>query len=156
KHLQAWLTSAHEARGEYNERLDQRLRMSVIGIRARGYEVVLKTRAEAQLYEDLKHIQNAWNLADLEEVTANYQRALCEEQVHLDRIDPRARYEVSTITVPVFAQRQLPALCFAAGSFNKPLPGSEIETIAARLSTAASEVADVAKSHAPYEDESDR
>jgi DNA-binding IclR family transcriptional regulator len=156
KHLQAWLTAAHEARGEYNERLDQRLRMSVIGIRARGYEVVLKTRAETQLYEDLRHIQTAWNLADLEEVTARYQRELCDEQVHLDRIDPRARYEVSTITVPVFAQKQLPALCFTAGSFAKPLPGSEIENIAARMGAAANEVAEVAKQHAPFEDDSDR
>ncbi len=155
KHLQAWLTAAHEARGEYNEKLDQRLRMSVIGIRARGYEVVLKTCAEAALHEDLKRIQNAWNLAELEEVTENYQRALCEEQVHLDRIDPRGRYEVSAISVPVFARKQLPALCFTAGSFTKPVTGADIETIAERMRAAASEVAEVAKAHAPYEDDSD-
>ena len=154
KHLQAWLDAAHEACGGYDEKLDQRLRMSVIGIRARGYEVVLRTRAEAALHEGLKQIQENWNLTDLEEVTANYQRALCDEQVHLDRIDPRARYEVSTINVPVFAQRQLPALCFAAGSFEKPVTGAEIEHIADRMRTAANEVAEVAKEHAPHEDES--
>jgi DNA-binding IclR family transcriptional regulator len=153
KHLQAWLTAAHEARGEYNERLDQRLRVSVIGIRARGYEVVLRTEAETKLHEDLKHIQENWNLDDLEEVTRNYHLALSEEQVHLDRIEPRVRYDVSTINVPVFAQRQLPALCFAAGSFSKSVTGAEIETIAERMRAAANEVADVAKRHAPYEEE---
>ena len=156
KHLQAWLTEAHEARGEYNEKLDQQLRVSVIGIRARGYEVVLRTKAEARLHEDLKQIQENWNLADLEEVTANYHRALCEEQVHLDRIDPRARYEVSTINVPVFAQRQLPALCFAAGSFARTVTGAEIETVAERMRAAADEVAEVAKRHAPYEEDARR
>ncbi len=153
KHLQAWLDAAHEAYGGYDEKLDQRLRMSVIGIRARGYEVVLRTRAETALHEGLKQIEDNWNLSDLEEITANYQRALCDEQVHLDRIDPRARYEVSTINVPVFAQRQLPALCFAAGSFEKPVTGAEIEHIAERMRTAANEVAEVAKQHAPHEDD---
>jgi len=146
KHLEAWLTAAHDARGEYNEKLDQRLRMSVIGIRARGYEVVLKTRAEAELHQSLKRIQNAWNLKDLEEITENYQRALCEEYVHLDRIDPRAQYELSAITVPVFAYKQLPAMCFTAGSFHKPVAGAEIERIAERMLAAAEEVTTVARS----------
>ena len=35
KQLEAWLTRAHESRGGYNERLDQKLRVSVIAIRAR-------------------------------------------------------------------------------------------------------------------------
>lgn len=153
KHLEAWLTAAHEARGEYNERLDQRLRMSVISIRARGYEVVLKTRAESELWENLRRIHNAWNLKDLEEITAGYQRALCEEYVHLDRIDPRAQYEISMINVPVFAYKQMPALCFAAGSFSKPLSGAEIESIAARMLTAAEEVTAIARSRAQPESE---
>ena len=147
KHLEAWLTSAHDARGGYNEKLDQRLRMSVIGIRARGFEVTLKTQAETELHENLKQIHNAWNLKDLEEITANYQRALCDEYVHLDRIDPRANYNVSTINVPVFAYKQMPALCFAAGSFTKPISGAEIERIAERMRTAAEEVTQVARSH---------
>ena len=146
KHLEAWLTAAHDARGEYHEKLDQRLRMSVIGIRARGYEVVLKTRAETELQQSLKRVQNAWNLKDLEEITENYQRALCEEYVHLDRIDPRSQYEVSAITVPVFAYKQLPALCFTAGSFNKNVSGAEIERTAERMLAAAEEVTTTARS----------
>lgn len=146
KHLEAWLTRAHEARGEYNEKLDQRLRMSVIGIRARGFEVILKTRAEEELAAKLMQIQNAWNLKDLEEITENYQRALCEEQVHLDRIDPKAHYRISTINVPVFAYKQLPALCFAAGSFKEPVSGAEIERVAGRMQAAAEEVTEKARS----------
>jgi DNA-binding IclR family transcriptional regulator len=151
KHLEAWLTAAHEARGEYNEKLDQRLRMSVIGIRARGYEITLKTQAEADLHKNLKDIQNAWSLKDLEEITHNYQRALCDEYVHLDRIDPKASYKVSAINVPVFAYKQMPALCFAAGSFHKPVNGAEIEGIAKRMLAAAEEITQVARSRAQPE-----
>lgn len=146
KNLEAWLTRAHEACGGYNEKLDQRLRMSVIGIRARGFEVILQTRAEQELATNLKQIQNAWNLKDLEEITQNYQRALCDEYVHLDRIDPKAQYRISTINVPVFAYKQLPALCFAAGSFKDPISGAEIEQVAARMQAAAEEVTEKARS----------
>lgn len=152
KNLEAWLTRAHDARGGYDEKLDQRLRMSVISIRARGYEVTLQTRAEAALHEDLRKIQNAWNLKDLEAITEKYQHDLCDEYVHLDRIDPRARYEVSTINVPVFAYKQLPALCFSAGSFKQPLSGEEIETIAGRMLAAAERVTQMARSRVAPED----
>lgn len=140
------MTAAHDAHGEYNEKLDQHLRMSVIGIRARGYEITLQTQAEKELHANLARIQNAWNLKDLEEITNNYQRQLCEEQVHLDRIDPRAHYNVSTINVPVFAYKQMPAMCFAAGSFSKPVSGAEIERVATRMITAAEEVTQIARS----------
>jgi DNA-binding IclR family transcriptional regulator len=148
KHLEAWLTAAHDARGEYNEKLDQRLRMSVISIRARGFEITLKTRAEAQLHENLMALQNAWSLKELEEITRKYQLALCDEYVHLDRIDPKASYNVSTINVPVFAYKQMPALCFAAGSFHKPTTGADIERIAGRMQVAAEEITQVARSRA--------
>ena len=151
KHLEAWLTAAHDARGGYNEKLDQRLRMSVIGIRARGFEITLKTQAEAELHKNLLDLQNAWSLKELEEITRNYQLALCDEYVHLDRIDPKASYSVSTITVPVFAYKQMPALCFAAGSFHKPCTGAEIEDIAQRMQAAAENVTQIARSRAQPE-----
>jgi DNA-binding IclR family transcriptional regulator len=137
KHLEAWLSKAHEARGEYNEKLDRRLRTSVISIRARGYEVTLQTRAEAALHENLRKIQDAWSLKDLEAITEQYQRDLCDEYVHVDRIEPRARYDISAINVPVFAYKEMPALCFNAGSFKQALSGEEIETIAERMRGAA-------------------
>jgi DNA-binding IclR family transcriptional regulator len=140
KSLEAWLTRAHESIGNYYEKLDQRLRMSVIGIRARGYEVTLKTKAESDLFTDLKEINNSWNLQSLEEVTHKYQAGLCNEHYHLDRIEPKVQYDVSTITVPVFAYKQMPALCFAAGIINNSISGSDIEDIANRLKQAAEEV----------------
>jgi DNA-binding IclR family transcriptional regulator len=146
KHLEAWLTRAHEARGEYNEKLDQRLRMSVISIRARGYEVTLQTRAELALHENLRKIQDAWSLKDLESITQQYQRELCDEYVHLDRIEPRARHEISSITVPVFAYKEMPALCFTAGSFKKAVTGAEIETIAEQMRGAAERCTERARS----------
>ena len=152
KELEAWLQRAHDARGGYNEKLDQRLRMSVISIRARGFEVTLKTKAEAELHANLRRIQNAWNLKDLEDITEQYQNALCDEYVHLDRIEPRSRYEVSTIVVPVFAYKQLPALCFAAGSFSQPITGSEVESIAQRMRDAAERVTERARAQATPED----
>jgi len=155
KHLEAWLTAAHDARGEYNEKLDQYLRMSVIGIRARGYEITLQTQAEKKLHEDLASIQNAWNLKDLEEITNGYQRALCDEKVHLDRIDPRALYNISTINVPVFAYKQMPAMCFAAGSFTKPITGAEVERVAGRMLEAAEQVTQTARNRARPETQLD-
>ncbi len=142
KHLEAWLTRAHESRGGYNERLDQRLRVSVIAIRARGYEVTLKTRSEEVLTEDLTRIHENWNLKELEEVTHRYQRDICDEQFHLDRIDPKARYNVSTLSVPVFVEKQLPVMCFTAGSFDNPVTGAQIEHIATRMKESADRIAE--------------
>ena len=145
RHLEAWLSRAHESRGGYNEKLDQKLRVSVIAIRARGYEVTLKTRAEAELTRELGRIHNAWSLTELEEAANQYQRDLCDEHYHLDRIDPRARYEVSTISVPVFASRDVPVMCFVAGSFDHAVSGAQIEEIAARMQASAERVTEMAR-----------
>lgn len=140
KYLEAWLTRAHESRGGYNERLDQKLRVSLIAIRARGYEVTLKTRAEETLTKELSRIHNSWSLTELEEVANKYQRDACDEQCHLDRIDPKARYDVSNISVPVFVYGDVPVMCFVAGSFDKPISGARIEEIAARMQASAEKV----------------
>lgn len=145
RHLEAWLSRAHESRGGYNEKLDQKLRVSVIAIRARGYEVTLKTRAEAELTRELGRIHNAWSLTELEEAANRYQRELCDEHYHLDRIDPKARYEVSTISVPVFASRDVPVMCFVAGSFDRVVSGAQIEEIAARMQASAERVTEMAR-----------
>ena len=140
KQLEEWLTRAHESRGEYNEKLDQKLRVSVIGIRARGFEVTLKTRAEEELTRELARIHESWSLSELEDAANAYQRDLCDEQYHLDRIDPKARYHVSTISVPVFVYREVPVMCFVAGSFDNPITGAQIEEIAERMKASAERV----------------
>jgi DNA-binding IclR family transcriptional regulator len=143
--LEDWLTRAHTSRGEYHEKLDQKLRVSLISIRARGYEVTLKTNAEEELTKQLARINNSWSLTELEEITNKYQHDLCDESYHLDRIDPKARYNVSTISLPVFAYKDVPVLCFVAGSFDKPVRGSQIEEIAARMQQSADRVTALAR-----------
>lgn len=137
KHLESWLTRAHDSRGGYDEKLDQKLRVALIAIRARGYEVTLKTKAEAELTRELARIHSSWSLTELEDVANRYQQNLCDEYFHLDRVDPKARYDVSTISVPVFIENKLPVVCFVAGSFNGPVSGARIEEIAARMKESA-------------------
>ena len=69
-----------------------------------------------------------------------YQHDLCDEHFHLDRIDPKARYDLSTISVPVFVFKQVPIMCFVAGSSDKPISGAQIEEIAARMKASADRV----------------
>lgn len=144
KYLEAWLTRAHDSRGGYNEKLDQRLRVSLIAIRARGYEVTLKTRAEAELRADLGRIHNAWSLTELENTANKYQHDLCDEHYHLDRVEPKARHEISTITVPVFAYKEIPVMCFVAGSIETPITGTQVEEIAQRMKESADRVTSLA------------
>ena len=149
--LEAWLKRAHDSRGEYNERLDQKLRVSLISIRARGYEVTLKTQAENELRNELSRIHNSWSLTELEEATNKYQHDLCDESFHLDRIDPKARYDVSTITVPVFVYKEVPVMCFVAGSMDKTITGAQIEEIATRMQESADRVTKLASGRGQVE-----
>lgn len=138
--LEAWLTRGHESRGGYHERLDQQLRVSLIAIRARGYEVTLRTEAEVELTRQLSHANNTWSLTELEDITNKYQNDLCDQHFHLDRIEPKTQYSVSTISVPVFVYKEVPVMCFVAGSLDKSLPGSKIEEIAQRIQQSADRV----------------
>jgi DNA-binding IclR family transcriptional regulator len=140
KELEAWLSRAHHARGGYDEKLDQKLRVSVIGIRARGYEVTLRTRAEAELTRELKGLHNAWSLTALEDAANKFQHDLCDEYYHLDRIEPKNRYDISTISVPIFVNKEVPVMCFVAGSFETSVLGSQIEEIAGRMMASAKRV----------------
>ncbi|MBE9540161.1 MAG: helix-turn-helix domain-containing protein [Proteobacteria bacterium] len=139
-HLEDWLTRAHDSRGGYHERLDQKLRVSLIAIRARGYEVTLRTDAGVELAKQLSHINTSWSLTELEDITNKYQHDLCDEHYHLDRIDPKARYNIATISVPVFVYKEVPVMCFVAGSFDKPITGAVVEDIAARIQQSAERV----------------
>jgi DNA-binding IclR family transcriptional regulator len=145
KHLESWLTRAHESRGGYDEKLDQKLRVALIAIRARGYEVTLKTKAETELTRELTRIHSSWSLTELEEAANRYQRDLCDEYFHLDRIDPKVRYDVSTISVPVFVNNKLPVLCFVAGSLGSQVSGARIEEIAARMKESADRLSNIAE-----------
>ena len=145
RELEAWLTRAHESRGAYDEKLDQKLRVAVIGIRARGYEVTLKTQAEARFTAELTSIRNAWSLSALETAANKFQHELCDEYYQLDRIEPKTRYQISTISVPVFSDKDTPVMCFVAGSFDQSLSGSQIEDIASRIKESADRVTRLAR-----------
>lgn len=138
KQLESWLQSGEQQLGEtIDDKLDQQLRISVIAIRARGFEVTLRTEAEDQLNTELSRLRGTWDLAALEEVTSQYQRGLLQSHYHLDRIDPSTSYPVCNITVPVFGYDQLPELIFSSGSFTRDLRGQEILDIAEQLKGAA-------------------
>ena len=114
--------------------------MAAIGIRARGYEVTLRTKAETRLTAELNRIHDAWSLAALEAAANQFQYDLCDEFYQLDRIDPKTHYEVSTISVPIFAYREVPVLCFVAGSLDEAITGAQISEIAARMKESADRV----------------
>ena len=102
--------------------------------------MTLRTNAEAELTRELGRIHNSWSLTELEEAANQYQHDLCDEYYHLDRVDPKARYEVSTISVPVLVYKEVPVMCFVAGSFDGPISGAQIEEIAARMKESADHV----------------
>lgn len=148
KQLEAWLRAAQPDE-HYDDRLDQKLRLSVIAIRARGFDVTLNTRAEQNLVEGLRKIHDSWNLEALDAMAEQYQRELCQETYHLDRIDPRSRYSVCNISVPVFGYSQVPELNFTVGNIHQDLRGSDIIDIAARLEQAAKQVTLAARNSVP-------
>ncbi len=137
RQLEAWLEKAQTPGAPFDERLDQSLRISVIAIRARGFEVTLRTQAEERLIKSLGEIEGSWDLTALETITRRYQRELLAEHYMLDRIEPRARYSVNNIAVPVFGADGKPELMFSTGSIEGDLLGSEILDIAAQLKAAA-------------------
>jgi DNA-binding IclR family transcriptional regulator len=149
KQLQHWLDQAHQSQGEYHEKFDQSLRISVIAIHSRGFEVTLKTAAEATLGKNLVEINHNWDLETLEKSTQEYQQTLCREPYHLDRIDPKAHYDVCNISVPVFGYSRIPELTFSVGSIQQSLKGSEIEDIAKRLKEASLRVTQAARNSVP-------
>lgn len=149
KQLEAWLAAAQSQLASHDEKLDQRLRLSVIAIRARGFDVTLKTQAEDNLAEGLRKLQDSWSLETLDEIAQRYQRELCREPYHLDRIDPRTHYSVCNISVPVFGNSQQPALNFTVGNIQQDLNGREIIEIAHCLEQAAQRVTLAARNSAP-------
>ena len=93
---------------------------------------------------ELKRIHEAWSLAALEAAANQFQLDLCDEFYHLDRIDPKASYDVSTISVPVFVYKEVPVMCFVGGSIDKPISGAQIEDIASRMKESADRVTKLA------------
>ena len=149
KQLEKWLADAQAMDDSFNEQLDQQLRLSVVSIRARGFEVALKTKAEERFMEGLQSIHNTWNLEALEQLTREYQQGLCKERYHVDRIDPKAHYSVGNLVVPVFGYSHTPELGFSVGTIHQDLSGKDIQEIAHQLHEAATRVTAAARESVP-------
>jgi hypothetical protein len=56
---------------------------------------------------------------------------------------------VSTLSVPVFVYKEVPVMCFVAGSFDNPVLGSKVEEIAMRMKESADRVTRQASGREP-------
>ncbi|MDG1773724.1 MAG: helix-turn-helix domain-containing protein [Oceanicoccus sp.] len=130
--LQQWISQGHETQDEYLEILDYKIRISVISILKRGYEVTLKTSAESNWRDSL----NNTNTQAQEELNHIYQQSLFQEDFHLNNIKAHKKYSVSQITVPIFNLANKPELVMTV-SPRQMLSGKEIEAIADRLKQAS-------------------
>ncbi|ARN75662.1 helix-turn-helix domain-containing protein [Oceanicoccus sagamiensis] len=136
--LQQWIEQAHESQGCYEETLDQQIRITVISIHKRGYEVTLKTDTESTWSQSLDSINKSSQQA-IKQYNLDFQQALCQEQYHLDKIDPDINYDIGTISVPVFGCGHEPELVFTANA-NDTLSGMDIDSIAGQLKRASQRV----------------
>lgn len=143
--LEQWLKAAQSHREEWDPELDQRLRISVIGIRARGFEVTLATDAERHFEQELAKPKENWSLEEVADHARRYREQLCDSPYHLDRIEQGQRYQIANIAVPVFGDGDEPALVISAGSIGKPISADDILAIAERLQTAAERITAAAR-----------
>lgn len=148
--LQQWLNRAQQHLPEWDEALDKRLRISVIGIRARGFEVTLITEAERQWERELAKPKENWNLEEVASHAQRYREALCSNQYHLDRIEDGPQYHVANIAVPIFSGDDEPELVISAGSIRRPVSAQDILAIAKRLQLAAAQISDAARATLGY------
>lgn len=142
--MESWIERAHEARGTFSDSLDRMLRVALINIRARGFEVTLQTEAERELIDSLSGPHENWGLNERDEHTRKYQQRLCHEHYFLDRIQRGEHYPVNTVSVPIFLYDEFPTMCLVAGSLRKPRTGAEIEAMSERMRTYAERVRSLA------------
>lgn len=143
--LNQWLHAAQAHLGEWDEELDKRLRISVIGIRARGFEVTLISDAERRFEQELAKPKENWSLEEVADHARRYREQLCEGNYHLDRIEKGRRYHVANIAVPVFGDGEEPELVISAGSISNPISAEDILAVAQRLQHAAERITEAAR-----------
>ncbi len=148
--LNHWLESAQQHLTSWDDELDKRLRISVIGIRARGFEVTLATEAENLWEQELAKPKQNWSLEEVTSHAQRYREALCNSHYHLDRIEEGRRYQVANIAVPIFASGDEPELVISAGSIRRAVSAQDILAIAERLQRAATEISDAAQATLGY------
>ena len=135
--LRQWLQQAHDSHDGYQEKLDQKMRISVISIHKRGFEVTLKTKTEPNWIDSLDNTNHRNEKQQNKQANLDYQQALSQERYHLDHIDRKAHYEISRIAVPVFNYSHLPEINISANIGGKTIKGADIEDIAQQLQLAS-------------------
>ncbi|GAB3280008.1 helix-turn-helix domain-containing protein [Parahaliea aestuarii] len=144
REMEAWIERAHSGIGEFSDKLDKALRVSLIHIRSRGFEVTLRTDAEQNLIERLSVSQEHWGLNELDEHCQLYQQQLCQEHYILDEYRRDKRYLVNTLSVPIFLYDESPAMCLVAGSLRQSLSGADITHMSDRMRVTAEKVRSMA------------
>ena len=136
-----WLEAGHPSpalRAAYVELLD--------AVRQRGFAVELTGTVGARIYEVLAQIGG--DAGDGDPASARV-RALLDDLVgevggpesfHPVHIDGRRRYQVGTMSAPVFDAAGEVALVLALRGFAEPLSGAEVHAVGERLVAAADHV----------------
>lgn len=148
--VRRWLEAAHPSpalRDAYGELLD--------AVRDRGFAVELTGTVGARIYEVLAQIGGTASEGD---PAAARVRALLDDLVgevggpegfHPVHLDRRRRYQVGTMSAPVFDAAGEVALLLALRSFAEPLTGAEVHAIGGRLVEAADGVTEASGGRRP-------
>ena len=99
--------------------------------------MALFSQPTERLLQDLRAMHDSWSLPAPDEAANRYQRDLCGERY---RIDPRGKYDVSTIAAPVCVDRETPVMWFVAGSIDSASSGAGIEEVARHMLAPAERV----------------
>jgi DNA-binding IclR family transcriptional regulator len=119
-----------------------RIERSIGVVRSRGFDVTLKTEAEAELLEELRRLHSGGEAPDLQALGRRFAAGLEDQAYPLDEIDPHADYAVSAIAAPVFGSAPHPELALTLGTPQRELSGKEILDFAARLVEGARRVSE--------------
>ncbi|MAG30106.1 MAG: hypothetical protein CL908_04330 [Deltaproteobacteria bacterium] len=140
--FEAWLASAEAEPSGGAARVRARFARSIAVVRSRGFDVTLKTAAEADLLAGLQKLHSGGEAPDLHALGRRFATALEDQIYQLDEIDPHAHYAVSAIGAPVFGVAPHPELALALGTPHRDLTGREILEVSASLVASARRVSE--------------
>lgn len=126
--IERWIglsaTTAEQAQG---------WRDALAAIRRRGAQIGVRRTAALEYPDLLAKLSRMGAHADHEVRTVELVNAYGWDPKALDTLEPDARYQVSTISVPVFGERGSTPMCLGIGAFDGPLTGARIDELVARM-----------------------
>ncbi|MBW2360741.1 MAG: helix-turn-helix domain-containing protein [Deltaproteobacteria bacterium] len=140
--FEAWFASAAEEISHGPAAVRARFARSIAVVRSRGFDVTIKTAAEADLLDGLRRLHSGGEAPDLQALGRRFATALEDQTYQLDEIDPRAHYAVSAIAAPVFGTAPHPELALTLGTPHRDLSGREILDFGASLVESARRVSE--------------